>query len=417
MSEEKGKPRNLQEVMPSTEEVQGELAKAKSMDDFFGKEGIFARLFAHTIEEMLETELSEHLGYEPYEVKGRNSGNSRNGRYTKKLRSSGGETSIQVPRDRNGKFEPQVVKKQVANTNELEDKIIGMYAKSMSVRDIQETLRELYGVDVSPTTLSAITDKVWELVEEWQNRSLASVYPIIYLDAIHIKLRREGKVETIAVYTVLGVDGEGHRDVLDHWVGEGNETSNFWLSVISDLQNRGVKDIFIACMDGLSGFKEAVLAVFPQTQIQRCVIHQIRNSLKYITWTDRKAFMLDLKEVYQAATRESAEAHLRQLGEKWGAKYAVAIRSWQNNWEDLATFFAYPAEIRRLIYTTNAVEGYHRQLRKVTKSKSIFPTPEAARKLLFLANRDILKKWTMPIQNWPLILNQLVIRFEGRLAI
>ena len=417
MSEEKGKPGNIQEVMPSTEEVQRELAKAKSMDDFFGKEGIFARLFAHTIEELLETELSEHLGYEPYEAKGRNSGNNRNGRYAKKLRTSSGETTIQVPQDRKGEFEPQVVKKQVANTNELEDKIIGMYAKGMSVRDIQETLRELYGVEVSPTTLSAITDKVWELVEAWQNRSLASLYPIIYLDAIHIKLRREGKVENIAVYTVLGVDVEGHRDVLGHWVGEGHETSNFWLSVITDLQSRGVKDIFIACMDGLSGFKEAVLAVFPQTQIQRCVIHQIRNSLKYITWTDRKAFMVDLKEVYQAATRESAEAHLRQLGEKWSDKYAVAIRSWQNNWEDLATFFAYPAEIRRLIYTTNSVEGYHRQLRKVTKSKSVFPTPEAARKLLFLANRDILKKWTMPIQNWPLILNQLVIRFEGRLAI
>lgn len=417
MSEKKSKPRDIQEIMPSTEEVQRELSKAKSMDDFFGKEGIFARLFAHTIEELLETELSEHLGYEPYEAKGRNSGNNRNGRYTKKLRTSSGETTIQVPRDRNGEFEPQVVKKQVANTNELEDKIIGMYAKGMSVRDIQETLQELYGVEVSPATLSAITDKVWELVEAWQNRGLASVYPIIYLDAIHIKLRREGKVENIAVYTVLGVDVEGHRDVLGHWVGEGNETSNFWLSVITDLQNRGVKDIFIACMDGLSGFKEALLAVFPQTQIQRCVIHQIRNSLKYITWTDRKAFMLDLKEVYQAATRESAETHLRQLGEKWDAKYAIAIRSWQNNWEDLATFFAYPAEIRRLIYTTNAVEGYHRQLRKVTKSKSVFPTPEAARKLLFLANRDILKKWTMPIQNWPLILNQLVIRFEGRLVI
>jgi putative transposase len=417
MSEEKSKPRGIQEIMPSAEEVQRELAKAKSMDDFFGKEGIFARLFAHTIEEMLETELSEHLGYEAYEVKGRNSGNNRNGRYSKKLRTSSGETTIQVPRDRNGEFEPQVVKKQAANTNELEDKIIGMYAKGMSVRDIQGTLQELYGVDVSPTTLSAITDKVWELVETWQNRSLASLYPIVYLDAIHIKLRREGKVENIAVYTVLGVDVEGHRDVLGHWVGDGNESSNFWLSVITDLQSRGVQDIFIACMDGLSGFKEAVLAVFPQTQIQRCVIHQIRNSLKYITWTDRKAFLADLKEVYQAATRESAEAQLRQLSEKWGDKYAITIRSWQNNWEDLATFFAYPAEIRRLIYTTNSVEGYHRQLRKVTKSKSVFPTPQAARKLLFLANRDILKKWTMPIQNWPLILNQLVIRFEGRLAI
>jgi transposase-like protein len=336
---------------------------------------------------------------------------------------------IQVPRDRNGEFEPQVVKKQVANTNELEDKIIGMYAKGMSVRDIQETLQELYGVDVSPTTLSAITDKVWDLVEEWQNRLLASIYPIIYLDAIHIKLRREGKVENIAVYTVLGVELEGHRDILGHWVGDGSESSNFWLSVITDLQTRGVQDIFIACMDGLSGFREAVLAVFPQTQIQRWIIHQtpalhrtqcgasVRNSLKYITWTDRKAFMVDLKTVYQAATRESAEANLRQLSEKWGDKYAVAIRSWENNWEDLSTFFAYPFEIRRLIYTTNSVEGYHRQLRKVTKAKSIFPTPEAVRKLLFLANRDILKKWSKPIPNWPLILNQLVIRFEGRLAI
>ena len=298
MLDEKGKPRHIQEVMPSAEEVQRALSKAKSLDDFFGKEGIFAKLFAHTIEERLETELSEHLGYEPYEVK-----------------------------DRKGEFEPQGVKKQVANTNELEDKIIGMYAKGMSVRNIQDTLQDLYGVEVSPTTLRAIPDKVWGWVEEWQNRSLANLYPILYLDAIHIKLRRESKVETIAVYTVLGVDLEGHRDILGHWIGDGSESSNFWLSVITDLQTRGVKEIFIACVEGLSGFKEAVLAVFPQTQIQRCVIHQIRNSLEYITWTDRKAFMTDLKEVYQAATRESADAHLRQLAEKWGDKYAVAIRS------------------------------------------------------------------------------------------
>jgi transposase-like protein len=417
MSEEKGTKRNMQEILPSVEEVQRELGKAKSMDDFFGKEGIFARLFAHTIEELLETELREHLGYERYEAKGRNSGNNRNGRYAKKLRTSSGETNIQVPRDRNGEFEPQVVKKQETNTNELEDKIIGMYAKGMSVRDIQETLQELYGVNVSPTTLSAITDKVWELVESWQNRSLASIYPIIYLDALHIKLRREAKVYNTAVYTVLGVDVEGHRDVLGHWIGQGNESANFWLSVITDLQSRGVKDIFIACMDGLSGFKEAILAVFPQTQIQRCVIHQIRNSLKYIAWVDRKAFMNDLKQIYQAVTRESAEAHLRQLSETWSDKYAVAVRSWQNNWEDLATFFEYPAEIRRLIYTTNSLENYHRQLRKVTKSKSVFPTPEAARKLLFLAHCDILKNWTLPIQHWQLILNQLGIRFEGRLLI
>lgn len=417
MSEESKKGKKIQEIMPSAEEVQKELAKAKSMDDFFGKEGIFARLFANTIETMLETELSEELGYEPYEAKGKNSGNSRNGHYPKKVRTSAGETTIQVPRDRNGEYEPQVVKKRVANTNELEDKIIAMYAKGMSVRDIQDTLKELYGVDVSPATLSAITDKVWELVEAWQNRPLAGIYPIIYLDAIHIKLRREGKIENTAVYTVLGVDLDGHRDVLGHWVGEGGESSNFWLSVVSDLQGRGVQDIFIACMDGLSGFRDAVLAVFPRTQIQRCIIHQIRNSLKYVTWTDRKNFMADLRLVYQAATREAAEAQLRQLNEKWGDKYAIAIRSWQNNWEDLATFFAYPAEIRRLIYTTNSVEAYHRQLRKVTKSKGAFPTPQAARKLLFLAHREIFKKWTMPIYNWPLILNQLVIRFEDRMPI
>jgi len=414
MSEKKKKPLNIQEIMPGAEEVQRELATAKSMDDFFGKDGIFARLFASTLEQMLEAELSEHLGYEPYEAKGRNSGNNRNGKYTKKVRSSEGETTIQVPRDRNGDFEPQLVKRYTANTNELEDKIIGMYAKGMTVRDIQGTLQELYGIDVSPTTLSAITDKVWELVESWQSRPLASLYAIIYLDAIHIKMRREGKVENTAVYVVLGVDVEGHRDVLGHWVGDGAESANFWLSVITDLQSRGVKDILIACMDGLTGFKEAVLAVFPQTDIQRCIIHQIRNSLKYISWKDKKAFIVDLKAIYQAPTREAAEGNLRKLKEIWNSQYAVAIRSWDNNWEDLATFFDYPASIRRMIYTTNTVEGYNRQLRKVTKSRGSFPTGEAVRKLLFLANRDIIKKWTNPMADWPSILNQLVIRFGDR---
>jgi putative transposase len=406
----------IQEIMPSAEEVQKELSTAKSMDDFFGKEGIFARLFSSTLEQMLEAELSEKLEYEPYEAKGRNSGDSRNGSYPKKLRCSNGEVTIQVPRDRNGEFEPQIVKKYTANTNELEDKIIGMYAKGLSVRDIQDTLQELYGMEVSPATISAITDKVWGLVEAWKSRPLAAIYPIMYLDAIHINLRRDGKVDNTAVYMVLGVDIEGHRDVLGHWAGNGAETANFWLSVVTDLQSRGVKDIFIACMDGLSGFKQAVLAVFPNTQIQRCVIHQIRNSLKYVTWTDRKVFMVDLKQVYQASTREAAEANLVKLGDQWRSKYAVAVRSWENNWEDLATFFAFPDEIRRLIYTTNTVEGYHRQLRKVIKTKGGFPNNEAVRKLLFLANRDITKKWTSPVHNWAIILNQLVIRFEDRLG-
>jgi putative transposase len=402
--------------MPSAEEVQKELSKAKSMDDFFGREGIFARLFSKTLEEMLKAELTEHLGYEPYEAKGRNSGNSRNGGYSKKVRTSDGETLIEVPRDRNGTFEPHIVKRYASNTNELEDKIIGMYAKGMSVRDIQDNLAELYGIDISPTTISAITDKVWELVEAWQSRPLAAIYPIMYLDAIHIKLRRESKVENTAVYIVLGVDLEGHRDVLGHWIGDGAEGANFWLSVVTDLQNRGVKDIFIACMDGLTGFKEAILAVFPKTEIQRCIIHQIRNSLKYISSRERRPFLTDLKTVYQAPTREAAEANLAKLDETWSKKYAIAVRSWKNNWEDLATFFRYPAEIRRLIYTTNTVEGYNRQLRKIIKTKGAFPNADAARKLLFLANRDIFRKWTNPIVYWPMILNQLVIRFEDRLS-
>jgi transposase-like protein len=408
---------NPQDYMPSAEEVAAELAKAESMDNFFGKEGIFANLFSSTLEQMLEAELTDHLGYEPYEAKGRNSGNSRNGSYSKTVRTSEGDTTIHVPRDRKGEFAPKILEKYASNTSELEEKIIGMYAKGLSTRDIQDMLRDLYGVEVSANTISTITDKVWSLVEAWQNRPLAAIYPIVYLDALHLKLRREGKIENVAVYVVLGIDLDGHRDVLGHWVGEGAEGANFWLSVVTDLQNRGVEDIFIACIDGLTGFKDAIQAVFPQTHIQSCIIHQIRNSLRYVTWKDRKAFMADLKTVYHAANREQAEANLTRLGEVWGKQYAIAVKSWENNWEDLATMFDYPEEIRRIIYTTNTVEGYHRQLRKVTKTKSSFPSPEAARKLLYLVTRDITRKWTAPIRDWAKVLNQLAIRFEGRFPI
>ena len=404
-----------QDYMPEAEEVARELAKAETMDDFFGKDGIFARLFASTLEQMLEAELTEQLGYEPYEAKGRNSGNSRNGHYSKKVRSSEGDTRIQVPRDRQGEYEPQVLSKYASNTNELEEKIIGLYAKGMSTRDIQDTLHEIYGVAISAQAISTITDKVWSLVEAWQSRPLAAIYPFVFLDAMHLKLRREGKIENTAVYVVLGVDLDGHRDILGHWVGQGAEGANFWLSVVTDLQTRGVEDILIACVDGLTGFKEAIQSVFPLTQIQRCIIHQIRHSLKYVSWKDRKAFAASLKAIYQAATLEQAEASLRQLAQDWAAKYAMAVKSWENNWDELSTFFAYPAEIRRIIYTTNSVEGYHRQLRKVTKTKSSFPTPEAARKLLYLATMDITRKWTAPLRNWALVLNQLVIRFEDRI--
>jgi putative transposase len=405
------------EYLPSVEEIQEELGTAESIDDFFGKEGIMSRLIARTLEQMLEAELTAKLGYEKHEAKGRNSGNSRNGKRSRKVQSSGGEIEIEVPRDRQGEYQPELLARYKTRSNEIEQKVIGLYAKGMTTRDIQESLADLYGMEVSAATVSTITEQVWPLVEEWQNRPLHKIYPIVYLDALHIKLRQEGRVENVAVYIVLGVDLEGYRDVLGHWVSDGAEGANFWLSVISDLHSRGVQDIFIACVDGLTGFEEAIHAVFPQTQVQRCIIHQIRNTLKYILWKDRKEFRGDLKKVYQAATRDEAENNLLKLGEKWGDKYAIAIRSWEINWTALSTYFDYPDQIRRLIYTTNAIEGYNRQSRKVTKNKASFPSARSVRKLLFLANERITKKWTMPMANWAMILNQLAIRFENRFPV
>ena len=404
-------------TMPSAEEVQRALAGVENMDDFFGKDGVFARLFGETLTQMMQGELTAQLGYEPYAAQGRNSGNSRNGSYPKTVRTSNGEVEVEVPRDRNGEYEPQILKKYQTSSNELEDKIVAMHAKGMTTRDIEDHLRDMYGVEASAATISTITNKVMPLVEEWQNRPLAALYPIIYLDAIHYQLRKDHKVDNRAVYIVLAVNLEGYKEVLGHWVSDGEEGASFWLSVVTDLRNRGMEDVFIACVDGLQGFKEAIQAVFPPTAIQRCVIHQIRNSLKYVTWKDRKAFAQDLKTIYQAPTREAAETALLKVADTWGEKYAIAIRSWENNWDDLATMFDYTPEIRRLIYTTNLIEGYNRQLRKVTKNRAAFPSPEAARKLLWLAHRDIAKKWTMPIPNWPIILNQLAIRFEDRFPI
>ena len=302
--------------LPSAERVQQELATAKSLDDFFGKDGIFARLFTGTLEQMMEAELTAQLGYEPYAASGRNSGNSRNGKRTRNLRTSTGDVSVAVPRDRNSEFRPVLLDKYQTSTNELEDKIIALYAKGVSPRDIQDTLHELYGVEVSAQTISSVTAKVWGLVEAWQNRPLAAIYPIIYLDAIHLKIRRDGRVLNTAVYIVLGVDVDGQRDVLGHWVGDGAEGANFWLSVVTDLQARGVEDIFIACIDGLTGFKDAIHAVFPKTQIQRCIIHQVRQSLQYVSWKDRKAFVADLRTIYLAPTREAGEERLLELGER-----------------------------------------------------------------------------------------------------
>src|SRR5690349_7438555 len=315
MSENEHKEqRNIE--MASLERIQQELGSAKSIDDFFGKEGIFARLFATTLEHMLDAELTAQLGYEKYEAKGRNSGNSRNGKYKRKVRSSGGQVEVAVPRDRNGNFEPKLLHKYETSSNELEDKIITLYAKGLSVRDIHDSLHEMYGVDISAATISTVTEKVWPLVEAWQSRPLEAVYPLIFLDCICVNLRREGRIENVAIYVVLGVGLDGRKDVLGHWVGDGAEGAKFWLTVLNELKGRGVNDILIACVDGLSGFKEAIHAAFPKTRVQRCILHQIRNSLKYVTYTEQDDFMRDLKPVYQAVTRAAAETALLHLSEK-----------------------------------------------------------------------------------------------------
>ena len=317
------------------EAMQQALSQAETLDDFFGKEGIFARLFSETVEALMAAELTEHLGYERYEAKGRNTGNSRNGSYPTSLRTSAGDTKVQVPRDRQGEFKPRLLQRHGRNTKEIEEKVLALYGKGNSTRDVQDLLAELYGIEVSATTISTITDQVWPQVEAWQNRPLSAIYPILYLDAMFIKMRRKHRVENVAVYTVLGVDLKGQKEILGHWIGASEgEGANFWLSVVSDLQARGVEDVFIACIDGLKGFKEAIHAVFPHTIIQRCVVHQIRHSLSYISWKDRKEFVADLKTVYQAATREEAEVNLLRLAEAWGDRYAIAVRSWENNWED-----------------------------------------------------------------------------------
>src|SRR5260221_6252471 len=414
MSDQEQKNQTGKIEMPGWEQIQAELGSAKSIDDFFGRGGIFARLFSKTLEQMLEGELSEHLGYEKYQGKGRNSGNSRNGRYKRKVRTSGGQSEIDVPRDRNGDFKPKILHKYETSSNELEDKIVTLYAKGMSTGDLRASLQDMYGVAVSEATISAVTDKVWPLVEAWQNRSLSSVYALVYLDAIYLHLRREGRIERTAVYIALGVDLEGRKDALGHWVGDGVEGAKFWMTVLGELQARGVSDILIACMDGLTGFADAVRSVVPKTVIQRCIVHQIRNSLKYVVYKDQDAFLRDLKAIYKAPSRDQAETALLKLSEQWSDKYAVAVRSWETNWAELSSFFNFPPEIRRLISTNNSIDSYNRQLRKVAKHKADFPTQESIRKLFYLAHRDIAKRWTMPIPNWANILNQLVVYFQGR---
>ncbi len=375
---------------------------------FTGKDGVLTSLIKNLAEAALEGELDSHLGKEI-------SANRRNGKTKKTIKSLDGNFELETPRDRDGTFSPQIVKKhQTTLSNEIEQKIIALYGLGMSYNDMASHLKEIYCIEISNATLSAITDKIIHTVKEWQARPLENVYPIVWLDAINYKIRENGKVSNKAVYTILGVNIEGRKEVLGLYISE-NEGAKFWLQVLTDLSNRGVNDILIACVDGLKGFPEAIETIFPNTEVQLCVVHQIRNSLKYVGSKNQKEFMVDLKRVYKAVNKDLAEAELETLEEKWNDKYPIVIKSWRNNWERLSHFFKYPEDIRRIIYTTNTIEAVHRQFRKLTKTKGSFPNQNSLLKLLYMGIQNASKKWTMPVQNWSLTISQLAIFFEGRL--
>ena len=394
-----------------------EVKKCKTIDDVIGKNGLVQRLIKDVLENILEVEMGEYLGRDKYDRQtdiDQDDRNYRNGYSKKTLRSSFGDVDLDVPRDRKAEFEPQIIKKYETVCNELDKKIISLYAKGMSTRDIQAEVEDLYGITLSPSMISKITDKVIATATEWQNRMLDEIYPIVYLDAMYFKVRSNGKIVNKAVYICLGYTLEGYKDILGIWVDEA-EGAKFWLSICNDLKNRGVKKILIACMDGLKGLPQAIKTVFPTVDIQTCIVHQIRNSIKYIASKDKKAFMKDLKEVYKAPTEDLALAQLDNLKEKWGSNYGMVIDSWYNNWNNLDTFFKFSPQIRKLIYTTNVLEGFNRQVRKFTKVRTIFPTDESLNKCVYLATMEIMEKWTQPIHNWGTTLAELSLYFEEQL--
>ena len=394
-----------------------EVKKCKTIDDVIGKDGLVQRLIKDVLENILEVEMGEHLGRDKYDRQtdiDQDDRNYRNGYSKKTLRSSFGDVDLDVPRDRKAEFEPQIIKKYETVCNELDKKIISLYAKGMSTRDIQAEVEDLYGITLSPSMISKIIDKVIATATEWQNRMLDEIYPIVYLDAMYFKVRSNGKIVNKAVYICLGYTLEGYKDILGIWVDEA-EGAKFWLSICNDLKNRGVKKILIACMDGLKGLPQAIKTVFPTVDIQTCIVHQIRNSIKYIASKDKKAFMKDLKKVYKATTEELALAQLDNLKEKWGSNYGMVIDSWYNNWNNLDTFFKFSPQIRKLIYTTNVLEGFNRQVRKFTKVRTIFPIDESLNKCVYLATMEIMEKWTQPIHNWGTTLAELSLYFEEQL--
>ena len=395
----------------NNEELQKKaLEQLKSGKSLFGKDGAFAPLLKNFIEKALDAEMDGHLDDDQ-----RQHGNKRNGRGKKTVKSSIGSFEIETPQDRQSSFEPELIRKrQTILAESLSGKIIGLYGLGMSYRDISKHIEEMYDMEISHAVLGQITDKIIPDIKAWQSRPLDPVYPIIWLDAMHFKVREDGKVVHKALYNILGINKEGKKEILGLYVSE-SEGANFWLQVLTDLNNRGVKDVLIASIDNLTGFSEAIQSIYPQTEVQSCLVHQIRNSLKYVASKDQKEFMRDLKKVYRANSKDLAETELLNLEEKWNKKYPVVIESWQKNWDKLSTYFQYTEPIKRLIYTTNPIEGYHRQIRKVTKTKGAFTSEMALIKLVYLATQRIQQKWTSPIQNWGLTAQQLAIKFEGRL--
>ncbi len=392
-----------------------ELIKERGIKDLQGIHNLVKELTGSLIQEMLEAELQNELGYSKWDYRNKGTTNSRNGYSEKTLKSSLGEILIKVPRDRDGEFEPQLVKKHETDISAIEDKILFLYSQGMSTRDIQKTINELYGTSVDDTLVSRITDKILPVLREWQQRPLEKVYALVILDAIHLKVREEGVVVTKAAYIAIGIN-DGYKDVLGIWLGA-SEGAKYWLGVLNELKARGVEDILIASIDGLKGFVEAIGVAFPKTEVQRCIIHQIRSSTRYVSYKDRKPFINDLKLVYKAATEKEALNALEELENKWAGKYRFAVKSWRDNWNELSTMFKYPPEIRKLIYTTNAIESFNRQLRKATKTKSAFVSDDAAMKVLYLTTMKVVEKWTRPLPDWGTIIGNLSIYFGDRVTI
>jgi putative transposase len=400
--------------MPFSPEVLDELLKdCKTPEEMFGSEGLLQQLTKALIERSLKAELTHHLGYEKNSAAGDNSGNSRNGSSSKTIKGKRGQVQIDVPRDRASSFEPQLIKKGQTRFDGFDERVLSLYSRGLSVREIKAHLEEIYGVEVSPDLISTVTDAVLDEVRTWQARPLEEVYPILYLDALQVKIKDQGRVSNKAIYLAIGVNMRGLKEVLGMWASE-NEGAKFWLAVVTELKNRGVKDIFIACVDGLKGFPEAIEAVFPKTQVQLCLVHLVRYSLAFVSFKDRKGVAGDLKAIYRAATEAEAAQQLEAFAAKWGERYPLIAKSWRANWSRLIPMFSYPEEIRRAIYTTNVIESLNMTLRKTIKTRASFPSDEAAFKLLYLALQNIQKKWTMPIPNWSRAINAFAILFEDR---